>query len=57
MRNELERLLAEYKGMQRILNNQANSFPVKNKAWIQVEIVDDVVGELERILSMKGVLD
>ena len=57
MRNELERLLAEYKGMQRILNNQANSFPIKNKAWIQVEIIDDVVGELERVLNMKGVLD
>lgn len=57
MRNELERLLAEYKGMQRILNNQANSFPVKNKAWIQAEIIDDVVGELEKILNMKGILD
>ena len=57
MRNELEKLLSEYKGMQRILNNQASSFPVKNKAWLQVEIVDDVVGELERILNYKGVLD
>lgn len=57
MRNELEKLLSEYRGMQRILNNQASNFPIKNKAWNQGEIIDDVVGELERILNTKGVLD
>lgn len=57
MRNELEKLLSELRGMQRILDLQANSFPIKNKAWIQSEVVDDVAARIQEILSAKGVLD
>lgn len=57
MRSELEKLLSELKGMQRILNTQASSFPVKNRAWIQAEVVDDVAERIADILNSKGVLD
>jgi len=57
MRNELEKLLSELRGMQRILDLQANSFPVKNRAWIQSEVVDDVAARIDQILNMPGVLD
>lgn len=57
MRNELEKLLSELRGMQRILDLQANSFPIKNRAWIQSEVVDDVAQRIDGILNMKGVLD
>lgn len=57
MRNELEKLLSELRGMQRILDLQANSFPVKNKAWIQSEVVDDVAARIQGILDAPGVLD
>lgn len=57
MRNELEKLLSELRGMQRILDLQANSFPIKNRAWIQSEVVDDVAARIQDVLNMKGVLD
>ena len=57
MRNELEKLLSELRGMQRILDLQANSFPVKNRAWIQSEVVDDVAARIQSILDAPGVLD
>ena len=57
MRNELEKYLSELKGMQRILNRDANNLFGKNKAWLQVEIVDEAIDRIEAILNMKGVLD
>ena len=57
MRNELEKYLSELKGMQRILNRDANNLFGKNKAWVQAELVDDAIERTEGILNMKGVLD
>ena len=54
MRNELEKLLSELRGMQRILDRDANAFPVKNKAWIQGEIVDEMVERIDGILQAHG---
>lgn len=56
MRNDLENLLSELRGMQRILDIQASSFPVKNKAWVQGEIVDAIAEKIQYILDDKGVL-
>lgn len=57
MRNDLEKLLSELRGMQRILDLQANNFPIKNKAWVQAEIVDVIGEKIQAILDQPGILD
>ena len=54
MKTELEKLLSELRGMKRILDRDANAFPVKNKAWIQGEIVDEMVERIDGILQAHG---
>ena len=55
--SELEMMVSRYKGMQKVFDREASRFPFRNKAWVQGEITDDVIAELEAILNMKGILD
>lgn len=57
MRKDIEKLLAELQGMKKVLDPKANRFPVKNGAWYQGEVVDDVIDSLTAILNKPGVLD
>jgi len=57
MRKDIEKLLAELQGMKKVLDPKATRFPVKNGAWYQGEVIDDVIDSLVAILDKPGVLD